>query len=138
MVKSTETGPNAHPFWYAQVLGIYHAVVSVIPMNDTSAPTRLPSISGKSVEFLWVRWYGVEQGYRSGFQRARLPKIGFVPDSDEFAFGFLDPSYVLRGCHLMPDFASGKTDSLLQSPSGRSLARRVGEEEDWTNFYVGM
>jgi hypothetical protein len=28
MVKSPETGPQAQPFWYARVIGIFHALVS--------------------------------------------------------------------------------------------------------------
>jgi hypothetical protein len=65
------------------------------------------------MEFLWVRWFGVEPGYHWGFKTARLPKIGFVPNTDDMAFGFLDPSLVIRGCHLVPSFADGCTTKLL-------------------------
>jgi hypothetical protein len=27
MVTSSETGPNAQPYWYAHVIGIFHAMV---------------------------------------------------------------------------------------------------------------
>jgi hypothetical protein len=37
-------------------------------------------------------------------QDACLPLVGFVEDSDELAFGFLDPSLVIRRCHLVPGF----------------------------------
>jgi hypothetical protein len=91
------------------------------------------------MEFLWVRWYGTEPGYRSGFKAARLPKIGFVPDSDDYAFGLLDPSLVLRGCHIVPVFSGGRTDSLLSlSPGHATVARDEGENDDWENFYVIM
>jgi hypothetical protein len=43
------------------------------------------------MDFLWVRWLGVEPGYRAGIKKARLPKVGFVPEPDPYAFGFLDP-----------------------------------------------
>ncbi|KAK0232203.1 hypothetical protein EDD85DRAFT_735974, partial [Armillaria nabsnona] len=83
---------------------------------------------------LWVRWYGTEPGYRWGFKSARLPKIGFVPEDDEGAFGFVDPSLVLRACHLTPVFSAGRTRTLLDfSPSA---ARHPGEDKDWVNYYV--
>jgi hypothetical protein len=28
MVESPETGPEAQPFWYAHIIGIFHALVS--------------------------------------------------------------------------------------------------------------
>jgi len=63
--------------------------------------------------------------------------VGFVEDSDELAFGFLDPSLVIRGCHLIPRFASGRTNALM-SYQGPTVARAPGCTEDWTNFYVNM
>ena len=63
--------------------------------------------------------------------------VGFIEDSDELAFGFLDPSLVIRGCHLIPRFASGRTNALM-SYQGPTVARAPGCTEDWTNFYVNM
>jgi hypothetical protein len=55
-----------------RVIGVYHANVW----------TEHPAIQGgrnvRCMDFLWVRWFGDELGYRSGFCRVRLPKIGFV------------------------------------------------------------
>jgi len=79
----------------------------------------------------------VVPGRSFGKKDARLPKIGFVPDSDEFAFGFLDLSHVIRGCHLILSFVDGKTQDLL-SMKGQSLGRVGTENDDWTNYYVGM
>ena len=76
------------------------------------------------------------EGDRSGFKYCKLPKIGFVPESDRFAFGFLDPSVVIRGCHLIPAFAQGRTGRLLRANS--TFARNPGEKKDWINYYVGM
>ncbi|KAF7372464.1 C2H2-type domain-containing protein [Mycena venus] len=85
MVISPETGPGAHPFWYARVLGVFHAdVLHTGPESRTNG--------SQSMEFLWVRWFGIEPNYRSGFKVARLPKVGFVPEDDPNAFGFLDPA----------------------------------------------
>jgi hypothetical protein len=130
MVKSPEVGDKTHPYWYAQVLGIYHAVVS------TTHPAA-PNHSAKSMQFLWVRWLGIEPGYRSGSRVARLPKIGFVEATDEDAFGFLDPDLVIRGSHLIPAFYSGRTRNLMPY-DGPTVARSIGEMDDWMNFYVNM
>jgi hypothetical protein len=67
---------------------------------------------------------------------ARLPKIGFIPDTDDLAFGFLDPSLVVRGCHLIPAFHDGYTAALLSAKL--SAGRSPGEQHDWTAFYVNM
>jgi hypothetical protein len=88
------------------------------------------------MEFLWVRWFGIEIGHRYGFKVARLPKVGFVEENDPSAFGFLDPSLVLRGCHLIPSFVNGRTLDLLKTI--HMAARPPGEFDDWAAFYVNM
>ncbi|KAH7917017.1 hypothetical protein BV22DRAFT_1027096, partial [Leucogyrophana mollusca] len=125
MVLSRESSPSpgSLPYWYARVLGIFHARV-------------LYAGKVQPMEFLWVRWYGTVPGYRSGSKSARLPKVGFVPESDPSAFGFLDPSLVIRGCHLIPAFADGRTCDLLRG--GPSAGRKLGEEDDWAAFYVNI
>ncbi|KAJ3557032.1 hypothetical protein NP233_g11842 [Leucocoprinus birnbaumii] len=133
MVPAAETDVelNPHPFWYAAVLGIFHTEVQHMG-------PRSQNLGWRKMEFLWVRWLGVEPGYVSGRNVARLPKIGFVPDSDDFAFGFLDPSHVIRGCHLIPAFSEGRTKTLL-SYEGHTEARPGGDmSEDWVNFYVNI
>jgi hypothetical protein len=52
-------------------------------------------------------------------------------------FGFLGPSLVLHGCHLVPAFADGQTTILLHTVS-RTAAHPPGETDDWTNYYVTM
>jgi len=130
MVRSPEVGDDTHPYWYAQVLGIYHATVS----TTHSAAAKH---SAQPMQFLWVRWLGTEPGYRSGSRMARLPKVGFVEDTDEDAFGFLDPDLVIRGSHLIPTFCSGRTCDLMPY-DGSSFARPTNEKDDWVNFYVNM
>ncbi|KAG6851480.1 hypothetical protein C0991_008690 [Blastosporella zonata] len=88
------------------------------------------------MEFLWVRWLGSEPCYSSGRQYAKLPKIGFVPENDAYAFGFLDPACVIRGSHLIPTFTAGKSSDLLTAQ--RTAARPAGVTKDWLNFYVNV
>ena len=112
-----------HPFWYARVLGIYHANVFFGPNFDTQ-PERM--------EFFFVRWFGRDPDWQGGPGTRRLDRIGWVPESDPSgAFGFLDPARVIRACHLIPAFVYGKTTGLLSA----SLARE-SSAGDWVNYYV--
>ena len=88
MVMSPELGEDVHPFWYAQVLSVFHTQVLHADLAATNK-------SVQNIEFLWVRWLGLVPGCQFGFKEARLPKVGFVPHTDPLAFGFLDPSLVL-------------------------------------------
>jgi len=76
--------------------------------------------------------------YHHGFRIGRLPKIGFVESTDNYAFTFLDPAQVIQGAHLIPAFTEGHSSALL--PVRKSTARVLNpnEEDDWLNFYVNM
>jgi hypothetical protein len=88
---------------------------------------------------LWVWWFGMEPGrYRHGFQVGRLPKIGFVKSSDNYAFTFLDPTQVIRGAHLIPAFAEGRSLALLPVKKSVACILNLNNEDDWLNFYVNM
>jgi hypothetical protein len=121
---------NSHPFWYAAVLRIYHAYVQHVGPNAGS-------FRPKKMEFLLVRWLGLVPQRSFGTKAAKLPQIGFVPETDDYAFSFLDTSLIIRGCHLLPSFVDGRTSNLL-SIAGRSLARPNSEEDDWVAYNVGM
>lgn len=131
IVQSPETGPNSTPYWYARVIGVYHATVWMTHPQAREHTTQ-------EMDFLWVRWFGVEPGYRSGFKYARLPKIGFVPSDDEYAFTFLDPSQIIRGVHLLPAFHAGRTSDLLPVAESAAHILEENKSEDWVNFYVRM
>ncbi|KAI6113871.1 hypothetical protein EDD16DRAFT_1429467, partial [Pisolithus croceorrhizus] len=88
------------------------------------------------MELLWVHWLGVEPQYSWGFQDMWLPKVSFVPEGDYNAFGFLDPSFVIHGCHLIPSFSNGHTTALLWQ--GASVARCPTNDDDWCSFYVNI
>lgn len=118
----SEEERKLYPFWYAQVLGIFHADVFLSVNFHASRPTRM--------EFLWVRWFGRDPTWKSGFKYRQLDRVGFVPHLDPDAFGFLDPGAVLRAAHLIPAFAHGRTFELCPPSVGRD------DEGDWQYFYV--
>ncbi len=131
---------NSHPYWYARIVGVFHADVQHVgPSSSNLEPGRM--------EFLWVRWFGRDMTTRSGWRSRRLPRVGFVgrnanedghqnqEEEDSPAFGFLDPAQVIRGVHLIPAFACGRTSGYL----GPSIARSLSEnDEDWMFYYVNM
>jgi hypothetical protein len=134
MLRSPVNEEGAEPYWYARVLGVYHA-------NIWAENSVIPGARNvRHMDFLWVRWFGEVPGYRSGFRRARLPAIGFIESTDDFAFSFVDPTNVVRGCHLIPAFDAGQSSDLLPWPG--SVARRFNSEDtddsDWLYFYVNM
>lgn len=118
-----------HPFWYGRILGIFHAMVQY------TGP-RSCSVDPQRMEFLWVRWYGRDLDHVGGWKAKHLHRVGFVDSEDPAAFGFLDPQEVIRGVHLIPAFAHGKTADPLPS---NSMARTQCENhEDWQHFYISM
>ncbi|KAF8146368.1 hypothetical protein K438DRAFT_510459 [Mycena galopus ATCC 62051] len=108
---------TSHPFSYARILGIFHVdVVHNIP-GATTVPT--------SIEVLWVRRFRIDTSYRAGFKAKRLHRLQFIPGDDPLAFDFLNPDEVIRGVHLIPAFAHGRTHDLLQ----RSISPE--DDEEW-------
>jgi hypothetical protein len=125
---STDEPPSgfACNFWYARTLAIFH-----INVQDLRRPNSPP----QCMEFLFIRWLGQELGWVSGWQVMCLEHVGFVPLSDGNAFGFVNPSLVVRSTHLIPTFVNGRTGRLL----GQSrLSRDPTEHNDWDTFYVNM
>lgn len=135
MVLSQEdndgTDPNWHPYWYGRIIGAFH-----VKVYFSGLESRKDIVVGlRQVNFLHVRWYGRDPSHRPGWKTKHLPRIGFIESNDPGAFSFLDPEYVVRGVHIMPAFAHGRTKEFL----GPSIARHPSEnDEDWKYFYVGM
>jgi hypothetical protein len=125
--------PDGHAFWYARVLGIYHADV-----RDLSAP----GFEFQRMEFLHVRWLDIDPDWKSGWDVRRLDRVAFAGCAETGAFGFLDPARVLRGCHLIPAFSQGTTGQLRRSPLARHpqpidpLLAAAGPDRDWKYYYV--
>ena len=127
MTLSHETDTtDSHPFWYGRIIGIFHARVLYLQSRSYAPEIR-------HIAFLYVRWFGRDTSFHSGFKHKRYPRIGF--DDPQYAFTFLDPDQVIRGVHLIPGFAHGKSSNNL----GPSLARLPADkDEDWLYFYVNM
>ena len=68
MVLPPESGDDVHPFWYAQILGVFHAWVLHADPNTMNK-------SVQNFEFLWVCWFGLVPNHQSGFKYAGLPKV---------------------------------------------------------------
>ncbi|KAF8546622.1 hypothetical protein OG21DRAFT_1426520, partial [Imleria badia] len=129
MTLLKEDDPDCHPFWYCQLLKAFCIEVSYSP-GGVSGPKQ-------TMEVLWVRWLGIDLNYKWGFRKCTLPKIGFIPeDRKSPAFGFLDPSLVICGCHFIPAFIDGHTSQFLQD--GTSVAQSPGQADDWARYYVNM
>jgi hypothetical protein len=133
MVLSCENEANLdpHPYWYGRIIKIFHAAVAYSGPESRSSDM-------KTMEFLWVRWLGrgTDKRYREGWTTRRLPRVGFVDYDDGSAFGFLNPSLIIRAVHLIPCFSLGRTDDALPQ---RSICRLPSEkDEDWDMFYVNM
>ena len=121
---------NPHQYWYARVIGIFHADVRLNTGNGTATKSR-------RLEVLWVRWFGLDVLHDGDWESRRLPRVRFIEHNEEEGgtFGFLDPTVVIRGVHLIPVFAHGKTTELLAP----SVARQPMEkDEDWKYYYVNM
>ena len=122
--EDTQDSNVRHPFWYACVVGVYHAKV----LYGLTVPRKKIRM-----QFLWVRWFGQDPEWIGGPPSLRLDRIGYVPQDDPSgAFGFLEPEKVVRGCHLIPAYALGKTANLLAATS----KFRDSPDGDWTNYYV--
>jgi hypothetical protein len=124
--SSTAESLKHHPFLYARVLGIHHVnVVYVGPgMLDFNA---------RRLDFLWVRWYQqLETRNTTGWKAHQLNQLSFPPMANEDAFGFVDPSDVLRSSHIIPRFAKGRRYS-----DGVGLSKCAKDSGDWKFYYAG-
>lgn len=132
---------DEHPFIYGHVLGIFHVNVFY---NGPGAVDYVP----RRFDCLWVRWYDrkaekIYEGTRGGANprsRAeekpkslshRLDRLSFRSWEAEDAVGFIDPSDVLRGCHIIPAFSSG-----LSFPNGEGSSSLAHDSEDWNAYYI--
>ena len=117
------------PYWYAWILGIYHAnICHVGPSSTSSKPQKM--------DFLSVHWFGQDTDPCPGWKTKHLLCLGFVPGNDGLAFGFLDPNQIIQAIHLLPAFKWGHitTKYLPRSPIA---CGNNNPDSDWQLYYVG-
>jgi len=122
---------NEHPYRYARIIGVFHVEAQYLGVGSSNRGIQ-------SLEFLLVRWFEVDQYAPFGVDSFKLPRVKFAcPGSTSEAFGFVDPSQVLRAIHLIPAFNLGQVADGLGS---RSFARQQDRDsnQDWKAFYVNM
>jgi hypothetical protein len=124
VLNPNSSDAEGHQFWYARVLGIFHA--NVIYTGLRGMTDYLP----RRLEFLWVRWYRAD-GPSADWATRRLDRVHFLPMNDDDSFSFLDPTDVLRGCHIIPGFARGKVHS-----DSTGMSRCACDSKDWKSYFV--
>ncbi|CUA77715.1 putative ubiquitin carboxyl-terminal hydrolase FAF-Y [Rhizoctonia solani] len=127
LVKAPNT-VSGHPFYYARVLGIFHANVCL----DVDQPFQ-------RVDFLWVRWLAHDTSWRSGWKTKRFDRLSYYsedPDDTECLppLDFISPSDVVRATHLIPVFDAGMTHGYL--PASSAMAHDIAGEGDWAYWYA--
>ena len=108
------------PYAYARVIGIYHAnVICTGVWREDYTPHRM--------EFLWVQWceHGTSAAMASCVSN-KLDCLRFPPMFLDDAFGFLDPTDVMKATHIIPSFRAGKHHSSLSL-----LSLSAKDSEDW-------
>jgi hypothetical protein len=124
MVLADSCSTSDEQYMYACMLGIYH-------INAIYVGAGMLNYQPRRMEFLWVQWYWRLGSTHTGWDTRKLDCVQFLPMTDNEAFGFIDPSTVLRSCHLIPRFTKGK-----QHSDGKGLSCCVRDYLDWCEYYV--
>ena len=83
---------DTHPFWYARIVGIFHAMaLHTGPKSTSQEPIKM--------DFLFVRWFGLDSNEIGGWKSKNLHQIGFV--KGEKVFGFVDPADILFAAFIL-------------------------------------
>ncbi|RDB17006.1 hypothetical protein Hypma_002060 [Hypsizygus marmoreus] len=130
MLLADDSKPRSrghHEYRYARVIGIYHVNLiygGSIGGKVDAKPHRL--------YFLWVRWFEPVNDVRAdrGWLASILDQLRFCRTCPG-AFGFVDPGQILRACHVIPKFSSGK-----QYPDGIGRSKFAQDRKDWVLYYV--
>ena len=122
--------PNTRPmnevefFKYAWVLGTFH--INVIYIGPGSMGHQ-----SQRIEFLWVWWYKVIGAGNAGWMHSKLDRLHFPPIAQSNAFGFVNPSDVIRGYYINPRFSLGWWCS-----NGEGISYSGKDSEDWVEYCI--
>ncbi|KAI0327045.1 hypothetical protein GY45DRAFT_1373514 [Cubamyces sp. BRFM 1775] len=134
LLLATNKNEGDHPYWYARVIKIFHVNVRLLGAFDEEP---------KRIDVLWARWFQYDQSALSGFGAKRLPRVTFIlPQCNADQFAFLDPADVVRGAHIIPAFAHGRTSCFLGPSSVRNNRSNLGDDAnmdtDFKYYYVNI
>ena len=118
-------GGQRSRFWYAKVLGAFH--VNVVYEGPGQHDWNL-----RRLDFLWVRWYETNNLDTYGWKFSTLQSLSFPSVEGAHSFGFLDPADVIRACHIIPTFSSGR-----RFADGIGSSALAVNKDDWKRYYVG-
>jgi hypothetical protein len=126
VLSAQDPDSSHHEFDYARVIGIFH--VNVIYTGPGMVDYR-----SRRLDFLWVRWFENldDVPASKGWETAQLDTLRFLPMSDDDAFGFLDPSQVLRASHLIQSFMADR-----RHMDGRGISECAQNTQDWHQYLV--
>lgn len=126
LLADPQDTPNIsdHPFKYARILGVYHA--NIIYKGGTTVDYQ-----PRRMEFLFVRWYQMLEAKEAGWNTRKLDCAHFPPMATDDAFGFIDPSDIIRACYVVPAFANGKVHK-----DGLGLSHFAQDFADWKVYYL--
>jgi hypothetical protein len=123
MVLADNNSDTDHPFLYARVIGIFH-----VNAVYTGGPTV--DYRPRKVNVLWLRWFALDPGAGTGsWSDSRLDRLYFPPMAGKDAFSFLDPADVLRSCHIIPAFSTGRRYS-----DENGISRCARDINDWQSY----
>ena len=120
----------ASQYLYGRVIGIFHANVMYHGSGALDYRRR-------RFDFLWVRWFrAVPSEGAELWSSKRLERIKLAPIAERDSWGFLDPSRILRGAHIIPQFALGPLNSETPAQSKKIFSKAAQEHLDWSEYYV--
>jgi hypothetical protein len=133
MLQSNDdtTVDGASTFWYGRVHLIFHLDIYMTTRQSSHA------FQHRRMDVMLVRWFGADPSGPGGAISQRLQRIGYVPGAEE-GFGFIDPKDVIRGCHLIPGFFEGVTDSYLFPSMASDQIEGHPLGTDWKYYYVNQ
>ena len=124
---------HSHPYWYAQVIHIFHVMVQ--EWENLASLYSTP----ECIDMLFVCWFGWDVNYPSGWSNKWLHCFQFFDqESPLHAFGFLDPNLVVQSIHMIPAFGYGQTDKLLGLLQPHQMIDRDATDLDWNYYFANM
>lgn len=117
------TWHSVHPYLYGKCLGVYHANVYFVGC----LPDGKHCYTRHRLDFVWVHWYD----FVPADKPLALDRLSLIPVDNPTALGFIDPTDVLRGLHVIPCFSQGEAES--QPPRSRWAPSL---HKTWNTYYI--